>query len=344
MYTDNTISPVRFAVIGFGHIGRRHAAMIAARQDAVLVGVCDVREALRSSAEMDFNTPFFTDISELLAATTPDVVCICTPNGLHAQHALQAINANAHVVIEKPMGMNRAECEQLIFKALQQQKQVFCVMQNRYSPPAIWLQSVVQSGILGNLYSLSINCFWNRDDRYYAASDWKGSLALDGGPLLTQFSHFVDILYWIFGDITDIKAQFSCVSHAHNTEFEDTGTISFRLLRDSALGNLNYSTSVWDANLESSITLIAEHGSLKIGGQYMDKVEYCHIKNYTMPTVPAAAPPNDYGSYKGSAANHHFIFDNVLATLAGKTTATTNALEGMKVVEMIARIYAQRTF
>jgi UDP-N-acetyl-2-amino-2-deoxyglucuronate dehydrogenase len=146
-------------------------------------------------------------------------------------------------------------------------------------------------------------------------------------------------MYWLFGDIKDIQAKFSDFTHKENTAFEDTGLVTFNFL-NGGVGSINYSTAVYDTNLESSMTIIGSNGSVKIGGQYMNEVEYCHIKDYTMPKLEPASPANDYGSYKGSASNHHFIIENVINTLKGRTSATTNALEGLKVVEIIERIYA----
>jgi predicted dehydrogenase len=195
---------------------------------------------------------------------------------------------------------------------------------------------------MGDIYLVQLNCFWNRDDRYYHKGNWKGSTDLDGGTLFTQFSHFIDIMYWVFGDITDIQGAFADFSHKDLTAFEDTGIVNFRFINGGGMGSLNYSTSVYDRNLESSITVIGSKGSVKIGGQYMNEVEYCHIQDYEMPQLPPANPANDYGAYKGSAANHHYIIENVIDTLKGRTVLTTNALEGLKVVEIIERIYALR--
>ena len=148
-------------------------------------------------------------------------------------------------------------------------------------------------------------------------------------------------MYWLFGDITDIQANFADFDHKSLTAFEDTGAVNFRFV-NGGIGSLNYSTSVWDKNMESCMTIIAENGTVKIGGQYMNAVEYCHVKDYVMPDLPPVNPAYDYGAYKGSAANHHFIFENVIDTLKGRTSATTNAMEGMKVVDIIERIYALR--
>jgi UDP-N-acetyl-2-amino-2-deoxyglucuronate dehydrogenase len=332
---------VKFAVIGAGHIGKRHAEMIMRNPDAELVAIADTAPEQQLGLDI-FGVPFFNTPEALYASETEfDVVNICTPNGLHARHAIQALERMKHIVCEKPMGLSKAECEQVIYHSLQVSRQVFCVMQNRYSPPSVWIKDVINRRLMGEIYMVQLNCYWNRDERYYRKGSWKGTPDLDGGTLFTQFSHFIDIMFWLFGDIKNIQGKFSDFNHADLTAFEDSGLVTFDFI-NGGLGSLNYSTSVWNQNLESSITIIGEKGSVKIGGQYMNEVEYCHIHDYEMPELEAASPANDYGAYKGSAANHHFVIQNVIDTLKGRTSATTNALEGLKVVEIIERIYALR--
>lgn len=334
---------IKFAVAGAGHIGKRHAEMITRNSESELVAIADIR----SKDELNigqYAVPFFDSIDELIAKSPEfDVLCVATPNGLHARHALAGLRAKKHVVIEKPMALTRRDCEEIIHTAMSVHKMVFCVMQNRYSPPSVWIKELIGSGKLGKIFMVQVNCYWNRDDRYYKAGNWKGLQALDGGTLFTQFSHFVDIMYWLFGDISDIQAKFEDFIHQNNTEFEDSGLVQFRL-DNGGIGCLNYSTAVWDKNFESSITIIAENGTVKIGGQYMNEVEYCHVKDYVMPELPPANPANDYGPYKGSAANHNYIFDNVVETVKRGGSPTTNAMEGLKVVEIIEKIYRQNPY
>jgi UDP-N-acetyl-2-amino-2-deoxyglucuronate dehydrogenase len=332
---------IKFAVVGAGHIGKRHAEMIKRENEAELVAMVDIRSKYECGAQ-DFDVPFFTNMGELLKSGIEfDVVNICTPNGLHAEQAILALENKKHVVCEKPMGLSKDSCEKVIFKSLQMSKQVFCVMQNRYSPPSEWIKSIIDDGILGETFMVQLNCYWNRDERYYKSDSWKGKQALDGGTLFTQFSHFIDIMYWLFGDITNIQGKFADFSHKDLTDFEDSGFVSFDFV-NGGMGCINYSTSVQDKNLESSITIIGSKGSVKIGGQYMNEVEVCNINGYEMPELAPTNPGNDYGVYKGSAANHNYVISNVIQTLKGKTTATTNALEGLKVVEIIERIYKIR--
>jgi len=332
---------IKFAVIGAGHIGKRHAEMIQRHAEAELVAFVDIADANTLNIDA-FNVPYFSSLNELIQqGPSFEVLNVCTPNGLHATHALTALDNRKHVVCEKPMALTKADCEAIIYKSLQVSRHVFCVMQNRYSPPSVWIKDVIQRGLLGEIYLVQLNCYWNRDERYYKADNWKGKQKLDGGTLFTQFSHFIDIMFWLFGDIEDIEGKFADFNHASLTDFEDSGIVNFRFV-NGGIGCLNYSTAVWNKNLESSITIIGEKGSVKVGGQYMNEVEYCHIENYQLPQIEASSPANDYGAYKGSAANHHFIIENVVDTIKGRSSATTNALEGLKVVEIIERIYKLR--
>ena len=332
---------VKFAVVGAGHIGKRHAEMIKREDEAELVALVDCRTKEECQAET-FDVPFYSSLEELLKSGIEfDVVNICTPNGLHAKQSLLALNSKKHVVCEKPMGLTKDSCEQIIFKALQVSRQVFCVMQNRYSPPSEWIKSIVSEGVLGDIFMVQLNCYWNRDDRYYKAGGWKGTQDMDGGTLFTQFSHFIDIMYWLFGDIDNIQGKFKDFTHQNSTDFEDSGFVSFDFV-NGGMGSLNYSTSIANQNLESSMTIIGENGSVKIGGQYMNEVEICNIKDYEMPKLKASNPANDYGPYKGSAANHNYVISNVIDGVKGRKSPTTNALEGLKVVEIIERIYKVR--
>lgn len=332
---------IKFAIVGAGYIGKRHAEMIMLDPNAELVAMIDNRTQEACEA-LQYKVPFFKTYEDFLAANIDaDVVNVCTPNGLHAEFAIKALDSKKHVIVEKPMGLTKESCEKIIFKSLQMSKHVFGVMQNRYSPPSKWIKQVVSDGTLGDINMVQVNCYWNRDARYYKKGGWKGTHDLDGGTLFTQFSHFIDIMYWLFGDIDNIQGKFADFTHKDLTDFEDSGFVSFDFI-NGGMGCINYSTAVAQKNLESSLTVIGTKGSVKIGGQYMNEVEICNIEGYEMPELEESAPANDYGAYKGSAQNHHFVIQNVIDTLQGRATSTTNALEGLKVVEMIERIYKVR--
>ncbi|MDB5199005.1 MAG: oxidoreductase [Chitinophagaceae bacterium] len=325
-------------MIGAGHIGKRHVEMICKSEEAELSALIDIKPKEQLGLN-NFSLPFFTSLNDFLKSNIEvDVINIATPNGLHAAQAMQCLDKNLHVVIEKPLALKKQDAESLINKARDVDKHIFTVMQNRYSPPSAWLKKIVSENILGKIFMVQINCYWNRDGRYYQPGSWHGNKQLDGGTLFTQFSHFIDIMYWVFGDVQNIKSKLCNFNHHHLTEFEDSGLVNFDFI-NGGIGCINYSTSVWDKNFESSMTIIAENGSVKIGGQYMDTIEYCHVKNYTMPDLHPTNPGNDYGTYKGSAANHHYVIKNIIDVLKQRAAITTNGFEGLKVVDIIERIY-----
>ena len=330
---------IKFVVIGFGHIGKRHVEMIIHNSQAELVGIVDIKPPCQSDIPVEYDIPVFISFNDLLGSKIIfDVVNICTPNGLHAEQALQAFEHKKHVVIEKPIALNKLDAEKLISKALNVQKHLFAVMQNRYSPPSIWIKEIIDLKLLGKIYMVQLNCYWNRDQRYYKVGGWHGKKDLDGGTLFTQFSHFIDIIFWLFGDIENIHSNIRKFDYKKMTEFEDSGAVNFDFM-NGGIGSFNFSTSVWDKNLESSMTIVAENGSVKIGGQYMDKVEVCNINGYTMPELAPTNPGNDYGMYTGSAQNHNFVIKNVVDVLNNRASISTNAFEGMKIVDIIERIY-----
>jgi len=264
---------------------------------------------------------------------------------LHAEQAIQCLEAGKHVVVEKPLALSVADCEAIIRASRRAEKKVFGVMQNRYSPASSWLKRQTETGVLGEILQVHLNCFWNRDHRYYTLPPegkphpWHGDSALDGGVLFTQFAHFVDLLCWCFGAVSVLSAQFANQKHKGLHHFADTGIVHFKL-EQGALGSLNFSTAIWDQNFESTLTVIAENGTIKLGGQYMNEVRYCHVNGLDFPDLPPSNPANNYGPYTGSAANHHFVIDNVVDVLNGKDIVATPATEGLTVVRVIQDIYS----
>lgn len=328
---------IKFAIVGYGHIGRRHAQMIAENPESELIAICD--NQVKASEDI----AWFSELQTLLSHPTlkPDVLSICTPNGLHAAQTIAGLKAGMHIICEKPMALSPSDCRLMIQESIQARKEIFCVMQNRFSPPVAWLKEIISANLLGDIHFVRIDCFWNRDERYYQSGSWRGTQTLDGGTLFTQFSHFLDLLHWIFGKPEQIKGRFANFTHQDLTEFEDSGTIDFSL-PNKAIGSFNYSTAVWDKNLESSITVIGRNGSVQISGQYMNEIRHCHIKDYTMPKLELSSPSNNYGAFQGSAANHHFVIANVIDTLKGRSKPIVTPMEGLKVVELINEIYQLR--
>jgi UDP-N-acetyl-2-amino-2-deoxyglucuronate dehydrogenase len=299
-----------------------------------LVAVCDID----NSKLMGLTVPCYNNINELLANTTVDVINVCTPNYLHAAHSIAALNSGKNVLCEKPMSTTVKDADDMIAAATRNNKTIFVVKQNRYNPPVQQVKKLILDNTLGNIYLININCFWNRNENYYASGNWRGKTIEDGGCLYTQFSHFVDILYYLFGKVEAVKSIMQNSNHSYN-EIEDNGTCILRSA-SGALVNFNFSTCAFDTNMEGAITIIAEHGTVKIGGQYLNTIEYQKIKNLNLPLINISAKANDYGLYQGSMSNHDMVIENVINTLLGTDTIMTNATEGREVVKIIADMYS----
>jgi UDP-N-acetyl-2-amino-2-deoxyglucuronate dehydrogenase len=333
------VSTIKFAIIGCGRIAQRHAEHI--NKLAQLAAVCDVKRQRADELAAKYNCRAYAGIEELLAGEPDvDVVSICTPNGLHADHTIKALRAGKHVLCEKPMALRVADCRRMIQEQEQSGRRLFVVKQNRFNPPIAALKKAVDEGRLGRIVSVQLNCFWNRTDAYYKESDWKGSLDLDGGTLYTQFSHFIDLLIWMVGDIGNLHVLTGNFLHNSTIDFEDTGVIALEFI-NGALGTINYTVNSYKKNMEGSITLFGDRGTVKIGGQYLNALEYQCIEGYEITNVEHSAPANDYGFYQGSMSNHDKVYQNVLDVLTNNHAIATSGLEGLKTVEVIERIYAQ---
>jgi UDP-N-acetyl-2-amino-2-deoxyglucuronate dehydrogenase len=330
---------IRFAIIGCGRIAWRHAGHI--KNNGELIAVCDVVKEKAVALATAFGAKNnYTDADELLRTEAElDVVAICTPNGLHAEHTIKALKAGFHVLCEKPMALSVQDAEQMISAAKESNKQLFIIKQNRYNPPVVAVKEALDEGRLGKLYSLQLNCFWNRGADYYDNS-WKGTLKLDGGTLFTQFSHFIDLLLWMAGDVKQVNALMSNFAHQGIIEFEDTGVVMLRFI-NGAIGSIHYTVNSHGKNMEGSLTIFGEKGTVKIGGQYLNELEYQHIEGYTIEDLPAGNKPNQYGTYEGSMSNHNKIYENLIDVLHNKAEMTTNAQEGLKTVACIEIIYKE---
>lgn len=327
---------LHFSIIGCGRIARRHAAIL--QRYGKLVAVCDIVADKANELAEPYGVAAFTDLHEMFAHhPETDVVVVCTPNGLHAGHCIAALKAGFHVLCEKPMAINVHDCREMIDMAAKMNRRLFIVKQNRFNPPVVAVKKVLDEGRLGKVYSIEMNCFWNRDAAYYAGS-WKGTRALDGGTLFTQFSHFIDLLYWMFGEVRELQAQLRNYHHQGIIDFEDTGAVTLGF-ENGIIGTLNYTVNSYEKNLEGSLTIFGQKGTLKIGGQYLNELEYQNIEGYTIGGLPPGNPPNNYGRYVGSMSNHDKVYANLADVLQNGGTIAANGFEGMKTVEIIERIY-----
>ena len=324
----------RFAIIGCGGIAKRHAEQIV--KHGTLAAVCDIIPKKADEMAALYHAKSYYSIEALLAGEQDlNVVSICTPNGLHAQNSINALNAGINVLCEKPLCINSPDGEKMIEAAVRANKKLFVVKQNRYNPPVAFLKELLSNGKLGKIYSFQINCFWNRPDSYY--TDWKGTKDMDGGTLFTQFSHFIDLLYWLLGDVAALKTITKNFAHTA-VEFEDTGMVLFEM-KSGAIGSLNYTVNSFNKNMEGSITVFAEHGTVKIGGQYLNELEYCNIGGVEKPELPMGNPANGYGFYQGSMSNHDKVYENLVQALQNPAHEFASAAEGLKTVQIIENIY-----
>lgn len=327
---------IRFAIIGCGRIGGRHAQHI--NRLGILKAVCDIRQDRAEEIGKACNANTYTDIGELLEKEELDVVSICTPNYLHAAHAIQALKAGFHVLCEKPMAISLHDCGEMIKIAEQTNRRLFIVKQNRFNPPVAAVKKAIDEGKLGKIFSIHLSCYWNRNMAYYNSSDWKGKKAKDGGTLYTQFSHFIDLLYWIFGDIKDVRAFTGNFNHEHVIEFEDTGVVIMKFY-SGLLGSIHYTVNSYARNMEGSLTIFGEKGTVKIGGQYLNEIEYQNIAGFQIENLSAGNPANEYGDYQGSMSNHDKVYENLIDVLTINGAIATNGFEGLKTVEIIDKIY-----
>jgi len=328
---------LKFALIGCGRIAQRHAEHISHR--GTLTSVCDnIPEKADTLAEK-YGARAFYNVQELLQQPDLiDVVSVCSPNGLHAEHTIAALNAGFHVLCEKPMALSASDCGEMIKAAERSNRRLFAIKQNRFNPPVEAVKRAMDEGKLGKIFSIQLSCFWNRNEDYYQNS-WKGTADMDGGTLFTQFSHFVDLLYWMVGDVKNVTAYTGNFAHDGIIEFEDTGVVILEF-SNGALGTINYTVNSYQKNMEGSLAIFGEKGTVKIGGQYLNELEYQNIENFKIENLPEGNKANNYGNYQGSMSNHDKVYDNLIEVLENNASISTSSFEGLKTVEIIEKIYS----
>ncbi|MEP7079705.1 MAG: Gfo/Idh/MocA family oxidoreductase [Ginsengibacter sp.] len=326
----------RFGIIGCGKISIRHAENMA--RFGRIVAVCDIITERAEILAEKFGANPYSDIMAMLEKEKElNVIAICTPNGLHATHSIACLNAGKDVLCEKPLCIHKEEGEKMLSAAKKNHRKLFVVKSTRFNPPVIKLKNLLESNRLGEIYSFHLSCIWNRPASYYFNS-WKGTLALDGGTLYTQFSHYIDVLYWLFGEVKNAQGVRKNLAHQGIIEFEDTGAISLQM-ESGVIGSLNYSVNSFNKNMEIALTVVAEKGTIKIGGEYLNELIYSEDPSL-IENVAGGNGANDYGTYKGSMSNHQHVYDNFIKALTNKDNVSTTATDGLKSVEMIEKIYA----
>lgn len=326
----------RFAIIGAGQIGQRHA--LHASNYGQLIAVCDLDLEKATALANSYGAMAVADINSLLSlAPSIDLVAICTPNGLHAAHAMACMQAGLKVLVEKPMAISVADCKRMMELAKQTGNEMYTVVQNRFNPPVAALKTAIAEGRLGKIQNIQINCFWNRPAAYYQDS-WHGTADLDGGILFTQFSHFIDLLYWLFGPVKTIQTLAQNFQHQGMIAGEDAGSVLMQM-DSGAIAALHYSVNSHAKNAEGSLTVLAEKGTVKIGGEYLNTIAYQSLESGPLLISQSSNSANQYGTYQGSMSNHGMVYANLVAALQGTDPYYATAEEALQTVAIIERIH-----
>jgi UDP-N-acetyl-2-amino-2-deoxyglucuronate dehydrogenase len=323
---------LRFALVGCGRIGEKHASIIS--KLGKLEAVIDLLTDRVQKFTLLYNAKGYNLVNTFLEQeSSVDVVVICTPNGLHAEQAIACLEKGIHVLLEKPVALHEKDIISIQAAASKSSKFVFPVMQNRFNAALVTIKELLDKGLLGKVFGFQINCFWNRPASYYENS-WHGDKYLDGGILYTQLSHFIDILSWYFGDCEHSKG-FVTKASDKQIDFEDTGNFVL-LYPDNIIGSINYTVNTAPKNIEGSFTIHTEKGTIKIGGAYLNMVEI-NTTPYVLNINQSSA--NDYGSYTGSGAYHDAVYDNLLDVFNGRSEYYTSLEEAAITIRTIEKMY-----
>jgi len=327
-----------FAVVGCGNIGSRHLAVIEAQERAQIAAVCDIDpEKCRKYSALYGGAPAYASLEELLHGSGAQVISICTPHHLHAPMAIAAARAGRHILVEKPMSLTSLDARAMTAAAEHAGVRLMVVKQNRYNVPVVLAKEALDAGKLGTVYAVRCSVLWNRHAGYYAESPWRGRKAMEGGALYTQVSHFLDLLLWWFGDV--VQASGELARRKHPIEIEDVGAAQVRFA-SGVIGSLDWTTCVYGKNYEGSITIIGDRGTIKIGGQYLNKIEYWDVQDSPLPPdVEFTDKPNAYGKYQGTSSNHDKVIRDLISDVLDGSAKSVSPDEGRKVVEAIETIY-----
>lgn len=327
--------PIRFALVGCGRISANHIE--ALRQHAgraELVAVCDNRpEALQSAVERT-GAKGFASLDALLSSCDADLIVLATPSGLHPRQAMRAAAAGRHVLSEKPMATKWDEGMQMVRACRDAGVKLFVVKQNRLNPTLQRLKAAVDGGRFGRIFMANVNVFWTRPQSYYDEAPWRGRWDLDGGAFLNQASHYVDMVDWLIGPVDSVHAYTATL--ARDIEAEDSGVMSLRL-RSGGLVSINVTMLTHGKNFEGSITLLGEHGTVRIGGVAVNQVQHWEFDEPQPEDAQvfdaSYATPSVYGF------GHPLYYDNVIRTLRGEASAEVDGYEGLRSLEVVIAAY-----
>ena len=331
---EKSEKPIRALLLGCGRISGKHLEALDAIDDLQLVGVCDVVLERAEAAAEGRDVPVFSDYLEMLEAVESDIVIVTTPSGLHPEHGILAAQAGRHVVCEKPMAISLRAADQLVAECDAAGVQLFVVKQNRLNPAIQLVKRAIDKGRFGRIYSVNATVRWTRPQEYYDMAPWRGTWEFDGGALMNQASHYVDLVQWLVGPVDRVMAKTATL--ARRIEAEDTGVVILQF-RNGALGVLDVTMLTFPKNLEGSITILGENGTVKVGGTAVNKIEHWEFADYDDDDKRVrgadTAPPTVYGF--GHAAYYH----NVVSVLRGRSAADTDGRSGRKSLELILAAY-----
>lgn len=324
----------RIGLVGCGRISKNHFDAIKNVDGLTLAAVADIDAERAKRAGEEQGVPSYTSLDQMLTAASLDVVAICTPSGLHSAHGVAVARAGKHIVTEKPMSISLTQADELIKAADDAGVHLFVVKQNRLNPPIQLLKRAVDKGRFGRIYLANVTVRWQRPQEYYDQEPWRGTWEFDGGAITNQASHYVDLMQWLVGPVESVMAK--TATQARKIEAEDSG-VGILKFRSGALGVIEVNVLTYPKNLEGSITILGEKGSVKIGGTAVNKVETWQFADYDDDDkgIDAAStnPPNVYGF------GHEGYYRNVLAVLRGEAKPETDGRAGRKSLELILGIY-----
>lgn len=326
---------VRFALVGCGRIAANHFGAIEKHADRCeLVDVCDVApEALKAATERT-KAKGHPSLASLLASTTADCVILTTPSGLHPTQAIQIARSGRHVMTEKPMATRWKDGLEMVEACDAAGVRLFVVKQNRRNATLQLVKRAVEQKRFGRIYSVAINVFWTRPQDYYDSAKWRGTWEFDGGAFMNQASHYIDLLDWLIGPVESVMAFTGTL--ARNIEVEDTGVAALRW-RSGAVGTLNVTMLTYPKNLEGSITILGETGTVRIGGLAVNEIQHWEFAD-TRPEDESVKQAN-YETTSVYGFGHPLYYDNVIKTLRGEAQAETDGREGLKSLELLIALY-----
>ncbi|MDD3266037.1 MAG: Gfo/Idh/MocA family oxidoreductase [Burkholderiales bacterium] len=326
---------IKFAIVGCGRISANHfGALEQYPKDCELVATCDNNRDRADAAANKYGAKAYYNLHDMLEAGGFDIVILTTPSGLHPMQTIQCAEAGYHVVTEKPMATKMSDGIEMVKACDRAGVRLFVVKQNRRNATIQLVKKAIEDGRFGRIYSVACNVFWTRPQEYYDNDSWRGTWEFDGGAFMNQASHYVDLMEWLIGSVESVQSYTATL--ARNIETEDSGVVAIKY-RSGALGTMNVSMLTYPKNLEGSITILGENGTVKIGGLAVNQIDHWEFAD-KQPKDDEIRTAN-YATTSVYGFGHPLYYANVIATLQGKEEALTDGREGLRSLELLIAIY-----